>query len=692
MPYNLVLRWHAITSIRNSRTERGNLRRFSSYTEWGDMNVRGDSQRYSKLPPGHIIIFVSHEWGSYTHPDPSGYHKLILCKTLRNMAAMSARKQPLPLDMKYSLAAAKLGAGANETLLSLNLDNVWIWFDYISMPTNVQSMTRSISRDDLVSANGVRTGHKAVADKSCFARALSACVESSKIILILAPTTLPCSKNSPVYSKRRSVRSFRTWRRRGWCVLEYHAALLTRRSDTTILLVRNVQAIPHVINKYDVLVTSRPGHCEFTCCDTKHHFRDGTVECDLESAYKLLNIMVARKFVQLTRANRLDAARTLYCMKHVLLRGLGRTTNASIERGRIKSLRERFTCPIERLKFELMWRKDNEHTEKTNMTLLKYAVLKDDEDAVNSLLRRRMQRSSTPRAIGENILYFLLHPSTPRNQVDDPVLTTMPDGFVGNVKGVTNLSLAMGFASVRVCNALLDAGADAYRQDSFGQDPLMYACLFARIENVRMFLRRMPNTEINKPFREKSWGHFSYLDAAVRGPYHACRVDLVRCLFSHGATVRRGLSELHNPLRSSILCEDRDMRVVRLLIEQSKIEGCLHDVVHHKLVVQGAMMKCIYAAMIGRVVLYGCPNVSYNPVMWVSYNMRGLTALHCAFGCGDVEVAEMLMNLGAQIDAKTYDSQRTPLDMARETGFGSIMTHFLGDFMPRRSALKAQRR
>ena len=46
---------------------------------------RGLLTRYEDLPLDTFILFVSHEWLGYKHPDPSGVQMNTLCTVLRRL-------------------------------------------------------------------------------------------------------------------------------------------------------------------------------------------------------------------------------------------------------------------------------------------------------------------------------------------------------------------------------------------------------------------------------------------------------------------------------------------------------------------------------------------------------------------------------------------------------------------------------
>ena len=41
--------------------------------------------RFEDLPLGSFVIFVSHQWSSFAHPDPNGRQLEVLCKTMRDL-------------------------------------------------------------------------------------------------------------------------------------------------------------------------------------------------------------------------------------------------------------------------------------------------------------------------------------------------------------------------------------------------------------------------------------------------------------------------------------------------------------------------------------------------------------------------------------------------------------------------------
>ena len=86
-------------------------------------------------------------------------------------------------------------------------------------------------------------------------------MERSDFILILVP--------SLYHSDRKVPTCYRTWRRRGWCLLELYAAAMARDSSNPPLLVRSERGTLMWMSPLEILKLSI-GMAEFTCCQRNH--------------------------------------------------------------------------------------------------------------------------------------------------------------------------------------------------------------------------------------------------------------------------------------------------------------------------------------------------------------------------------------------------------------------------------------
>ena len=75
-------------------------------------------------------------------------------------------------------------------------------------------------------------------------RSIPAYVERCDFVMILAP--------SCYHTDRKVPTCYRTWRRRGWCLLELFASMMSRDQTNPTLLVRGADAMPTYIAQMDV--------------------------------------------------------------------------------------------------------------------------------------------------------------------------------------------------------------------------------------------------------------------------------------------------------------------------------------------------------------------------------------------------------------------------------------------------------
>ena len=72
--------------------------------------------------------------------------------------------------------------------------------------------------------------------------------------------------------------SLKSWRSRGWCRVEYAAAILSPK-EVRIVLIEGPEYEPYFTYPIDYLFLL-PGEGEYTCCARNHDFGNGPVPCD----------------------------------------------------------------------------------------------------------------------------------------------------------------------------------------------------------------------------------------------------------------------------------------------------------------------------------------------------------------------------------------------------------------------------
>ena len=135
-------------------------------------------------------------------------------------------------------------------------------------------------------------------------------------------------------------------------------------------------------------------------------------------------------------------------------------------------------------------------------------------------------------------------------------------GFTGCT---TALHIAMAGTSFEIVCLLLQYGADPFETDVAGNDPLMFASIFGRTDNVKFWLDRFPDWDLER--KNKVVGGVALGSAVYMGPH---RFELVKMLLDRGASM-----SLKNYSGASILMalcssEDCDPEIVKIVCTTEK--------------------------------------------------------------------------------------------------------------------------
>eukprot|EP00938_MAST-03A_sp_MAST-3A-sp1_P000338 g338.t1 len=197
---------------------------------------------------------------------------------------------------------------------------------------------------------------------------------------------------------------------------------------------------------------------------------------------------------------------------------------------------------------------------------------------------------------------------------------------------------AMCFGGPDIVAELLEVGAEVHSTDVMGNDPLMAACGFGRLDNVIEWFKHMPEWKINKSNRR--FGATALHIAVYMGPR---KLDLVKYLVK---TKTADVFALNNSGASvlTLACsnEDADPKVIQYLIQETRI--C----VNHQIESQTTKWKVVRAA--ARLVVR--LKLTTSKLMKRVAENCGLTALHYAARRGDVEIVELLLEHGAKPSIK----------------------------------------
>lgn len=113
--------------------------------------------------------------------------------------------------------------------------------------------------------------------------------------MILVPVTVHLDRID-AYTGRREFLCYRTWRKRGLCVLELFCSFLSRRKTHPTLLVRSDVETPTWISSHECLRLSI-GECDFTCCEMNHLRHDGQkpIRCVRPIAQNVVESLIQSK-------------------------------------------------------------------------------------------------------------------------------------------------------------------------------------------------------------------------------------------------------------------------------------------------------------------------------------------------------------------------------------------------------------
>ena len=200
-----------------------------------DLLKLGKLIRFEDLPMGSFVMFISHQWNGFDHPDPNGKKMEVLSKILRDLRDGCYKTQTDPFHVLYFKTNTTTPASEWRELLS----NAYVWFDFWSQP----QPSRGTSQEEV---------KRLERDLVCALDSVAAFVERSDTLVILSPSCVHADKVDP-QTHRKPYTCYRTWRRRGFCVMEFFCKNLSRRATHPVLLIRSDLKSPVWISPMECL-------------------------------------------------------------------------------------------------------------------------------------------------------------------------------------------------------------------------------------------------------------------------------------------------------------------------------------------------------------------------------------------------------------------------------------------------------
>ena len=203
------------------------------------------------------MIFISHQWNGFRHPDPNGVQLEDMVKIFRRLRDGAIDR--VEMDPFHTILYKTNHVTHKAEWMQL-LSNAYLWYDFWSQPQPFMASDKS-------------KFHELQRDMSRAISSLAAYVERADCVVILAPGTIHNDKVDPK-TRRKVYTCYRTFRRRAFCFLEMFATMLSRRKTHPMLHVQSSVDVPRWVSPlgtfeirtdvYDVIVV-RNNSIEFCC-------------------------------------------------------------------------------------------------------------------------------------------------------------------------------------------------------------------------------------------------------------------------------------------------------------------------------------------------------------------------------------------------------------------------------------------
>ena len=521
-------------------------------------------------------------------------------------------------------------------------------------------------------------------------------VEQSAMMLVLVPVCEHADRDGEACG-------YQSWRRRGWCRMEYMSAVLAR-TNVLIMVVKGAEAQPEFVKSADALLLA-PGQGDFTCCWNGHKMGGLPVPCDKDKIRLVLEAMLAAKIDDLYDQGQWFHARFMACMQHWFLRGLvpvllpppstggdaehtgeGKSGSAEIAGGGAVSLTATTPTastttadatpilplpvtagsgvsvptmgemassistprsPLGALERALRWRgnkKEGQFVRDTGASLLFWAAMSNDLPAARKLLQT-----------GDSFAARDARAATLETGIrkDWPELTVFA--------GWTPVHAAMAYASWDVVTVLLDARAPCFAEDAKGFDPLMWASASGQADNVREWLRRYPFWEMER--RERVTGNTAAGLSVLFGAGNGAETS--EWLLASGADAAAVNDAGHSLLSMAVFNADGDEQLVQSLLTHHHAQKTL-DLPQKPRTLKWA---ATYTAARLAVNVCGSSNQLHHAIS----TWEGSRPLHTAAAEGNLVALRVLLDVGA--DATARDKRGlTPMEAASRQ-FGGEVPH-----------------
>ncbi|CAE7327132.1 unnamed protein product [Symbiodinium sp. CCMP2592] len=431
-----------------------------------------------KWRPGMFVIFVSHQWLSYTHPDPHGRQTAVLRSTLEGVMSGSLYVEPDTVSIPS-------GKALSPTIRQ-QIGDGYLFLDWYAIP-------QITARQEGVNEEVTMT------DAALAVQSIPAYVELANVFIALVPALLHTETGMPC--------NYVSWQSRGWCRAEWWCHLLSNKPDTSVI----------------VVYSCREAEFMFPLSWQENKVSDGefTVEADRRVVAKLGERALESKIRFLSTAGPLSKYRFYLAQRPSLL------CQRSEDFGLIEFL-SHFRFP-ERLEEAIQ--------DTSSMNPILCAVFAGDAKILRALLENRADANQKLYGLSDLGFYdgqTVLMAATKSRQTPE-VLSTLiglrADVNAATRIGLTTVALVRDPGQLRV---LMEARADIHTPGRpFGLSPLAGAAVWACPETISAMLaaRCDPN------FTPHGVGYGPLHAVCLQARNSRRAIDIARILLSSRADV-----------------------------------------------------------------------------------------------------------------------------------------------------------
>eukprot|EP00928_Gymnodinium_smaydae_P083387 TRINITY_DN66626_c0_g1_i1.p1 TRINITY_DN66626_c0_g1~~TRINITY_DN66626_c0_g1_i1.p1 ORF type:complete len:687 (-),score=81.87 TRINITY_DN66626_c0_g1_i1:47-2035(-) len=442
---------------------------------------------YPETRKDMVVIFVSHQWLGFRHPDPAFEQLKVLQAVIRKLRGGHEIRSSWS---EYAVHGKVFTLGDWPSKLQ---DNSVLWYDYFSIPQQV-GYDPNATGDMLKAVDSI-----------------PAYVEMTDYFVVLCPT---CEHSEVRDGNAPRLCNYYTWKTRGWCRMESFSQYLST-NRTPLIIIKSETCIE--LESLSEEIFCAPGLGEFSCCAMDHKVKveDGSVTeiaCDRWKIARVLNSMAKRRQqFALTQSNVFQFRWFKAIHKPVVMQGLQECSDSSAgcsvnpqavksngahayETSRLEVVQkeectelpkeEGATDEVIAKRFLEEYRFEGIEDNDAGWTPLRFAVIANEPAVVKALL-----------SLGASI----------EVKVDRPMPAYL------HFKGTTVLGTAMAFCrgddGRKILDMLLEHKADTQCKtaDFHVLSPVGIAAYFANKDALIWWLGRFPQWDISQP--EGSFGH-----------------------------------------------------------------------------------------------------------------------------------------------------------------------------------------